>query len=45
MTEKKDRPLGDLFSELIQETRTLFKKEVELMRVELSEKVEGSRRI
>ncbi|GAB7025567.1 phage holin family protein [Geotalea toluenoxydans] len=41
MTEKKDRPLGDLFSELIQETRTLFKKEVELMRVELSEKVEG----
>lgn len=38
--EKKDRPLGDLFSELIQETRNLFKKEMELMRVEVSEKVE-----
>ncbi|WP_243373658.1 phage holin family protein [Geotalea sp. SG265] len=40
MTEKKDRPLGDLFSELIQETRTLFRKEMELMRVEVSEKLD-----
>lgn len=40
MIEKKERPLGDLFSELIQETRTLFKKEMELMRVELAEKVQ-----
>lgn len=40
MPEKNVRPLGDLFSELIQETRTLFKKEMELMRVELSEKAE-----
>lgn len=40
MTEKKDRPLGDLFSELIQETRTLFRKEMELVRVEVSEKLD-----
>jgi uncharacterized membrane protein len=40
MTEKKDRPLGDLFSDLIQDTRTLIRKEMELMRVEVSEKLD-----
>jgi len=38
--EKKDKPLSDLFSELIREIRTLFKKEIELMRVEVSDKLE-----
>ena len=39
MTEKKERPLGELFAELKQETRTLIKQEMELVRVELSAKV------
>ena len=40
MTEKKDtRPLGELFTELKQETRTLIKQEMELVRVEFSEKI------
>lgn len=40
MAEKDVKPLGDLFSELIQETRNLFKKELELVRVELTEKTQ-----
>ena len=46
MTEKKDtRPLGELFAELKQETRTLIKQEMALVRVELSEKVSKRSRI
>jgi uncharacterized membrane protein YqjE len=33
-----ERPLGELFSELAQQTGTLIKKEVELAKVELNEK-------
>lgn len=40
MTERKDaRPLGELFAELKQETQTLIKQEMTLVRVELSEKM------
>ena len=36
---RDDRSLGELFAELAQETSTLVRQEVELARVELSEKV------
>ncbi|UFS69182.1 phage holin family protein [Geomonas sp. RF6] len=35
---KEDRPLGELFSELMNEIRTLLKQEVTLLRTEMSEK-------
>ena len=35
---RDDRSLGDLFAELAQETSTLVRQEVELVRTELSEK-------
>jgi hypothetical protein len=35
---KEDRSLGELFAELTDETRTLIRQEVELAKVELSEK-------
>lgn len=37
-TGQDDRSLGELFSELAQETSTLVRQEVELARVELSQK-------
>ncbi|OGU00222.1 MAG: hypothetical protein A2079_00355 [Geobacteraceae bacterium GWC2_48_7] len=40
MQELKDtRSLADLFSELTRETRTLFRKEMELLKTELTEKM------
>jgi len=40
MAEKMEtRPLSELFTELSQETRTLIKQEMDLVRVELSEKI------
>jgi xanthine/uracil permease len=36
---RTERSLGDLFSELTQETRTLVRQEVQLAKTELSEKV------
>lgn len=41
MQELKDtRSLADLFSELTRETRTLFRKEMELLKTELTEKMQ-----
>lgn len=37
--EKKDRSLGELFSELLQETRTLIRQEIELARMEITRKI------
>lgn len=39
MATREDRSLGELFSELTQETRTLLRQEVELAKAEVSEKV------
>ncbi len=38
MTEKQDRSIGDLFSELASETSLLIRQEVALAKVELSQK-------
>lgn len=35
---KEDRPLGELFSELMAEIRTLFRQEATLVRTEMTEK-------
>lgn len=39
MQRHEDRPLGELFSELVSETRTLLRQEMTLVRTELSEKM------
>lgn len=39
MAEKRERPLGELFADLKNEIRTLIKQEMELVRVEVSEKI------
>src|SRR5690349_16003652 len=39
MERKEDRPLGELFSELMQEVRTLLKQEMTLVRTELAQKL------
>ena len=39
MAEKRERPLGELFSDLKNEIRTLIKQEMSLVRVEVSEKM------
>ena len=45
MQERRDdRSLGELFAELAQETGTLVRQEVELARVELSQKAAGAAR-
>ena len=45
MQERRDdRSLGELFAELAQETGTLVRQEVELARVELSQKASGAAR-
>jgi len=45
MQERRDdRSLGDLFAELAQETATLVRQEVELARVELSQKASSAAR-
>lgn len=36
--QRNDRSLAELFTELTHETRTLFRKEMELLKAELSEK-------
>jgi len=36
--EKNERPLGELFTELKQETRILIKQEIDLLKVELTAK-------
>jgi uncharacterized membrane protein YqjE len=38
MTEKQDRPIGELFSELASETSLLIRQEVALAKVELTQK-------
>ena len=38
MPDKQDRSIGELFSELATETGTLIRKEIELAKVELSQK-------
>ena len=38
MPDKQDRSIGELFSELAAETGTLIRKEVELAKIELSQK-------
>lgn len=38
MPDKQDRSIGELFSELATETGTLIRKEVELAKIELSQK-------
>ena len=39
MAEKRERPLGELFADHKNEIRTLIKQEMELVRVEVSEKI------
>src|SRR5690242_573554 len=36
---KEDRPIGELFSELMSETRTLLKQEITLVRTEVTQKL------
>lgn len=40
MTTREERPLGELFRELADQTGTLVRQEVSLARVEMSEKVD-----
>jgi len=39
MQDKRDKPLGELFTELTQELRTLFQQEMDLFRTEINEKL------
>jgi len=39
MQDKRDKPLGELFTELTQELRTLFQQEMDLFRTEMMEKL------
>lgn len=39
MQDKRDKPLGELFTELTQELRTLFQQEMDLFRTEIMEKL------